>query len=266
MASAAFTINGGASLAKAQVASGATGIALALDSADGVDTVLWEVATTDDASSTGDWTIASASTNPTTIDVPSTTENAAIIRCTVNSGTYTDSLGRQQTGDLVKTAKIYVGRELICTGELTESDSTHGWAPLVNNLIVGAPYKIEQQITTADMTDLSTSQAWNLGATLPADSYVIGSYVKLATTVSGGSISNATVTIGSAADIDETLRSCSVFAAAVDGYASSWLGGFRFGRGYSSGAQLRVQLTTTGDFVSSAVAGDFTAGVILVAL
>lgn len=137
MASAAFSIAGGASLAKASVAA-TTSIALALDSTDGVDTVLWEIATTSDGDAPGDYTIVAPTATSTTV-TSLAAGSAAIVRCTVNGGATFDRNGNSVVGDLVKTAKFFVatagGDEVICTGENTESDSTHGYAPIINALI-----------------------------------------------------------------------------------------------------------------------------------
>ncbi len=139
MPSAAFSINGGASLVKASVAASAS-VTVALDSTDGVDSVLWEVSLTDETKVVGDYTFADATATSTTVTA-STAGTAFIVRCTVNNGVIFDGLQNVQVGDYVKTAKVYVPtvdeKEVLVAGEVYESDPTYGYAPIINRLIRG---------------------------------------------------------------------------------------------------------------------------------
>ncbi len=130
-ASAAFHFDSQASLLKKSATPAGT-VTLTLDSVTGVDSILWTVALTCE-NSAGDWTISGSTANNATLTVPNVSGIACIIQCRVNGGTRVDpTTGVQSVGDLVKTAKVYTGAEVIVTGETTESDATYGWAPVVN--------------------------------------------------------------------------------------------------------------------------------------
>ena len=133
-ASAAFHFDSQASLLKKSATPAGT-VTLTLDSVTGVDSILWTVALTCE-NSAGDWTISGSTANNATLTVPNVSGIACIIQCRVNGGTRVDpTTGVQSVGDLVKTAKVYTGTEVIVTGETTESDATYGWGPVLNALI-----------------------------------------------------------------------------------------------------------------------------------
>lgn len=135
MASAAFHFDAQASLLKKAMSSGGTTTA-ALDSTVGVDTVLWTILSTDEDTSTGDWTIASPTATSTVITAPSGRGIAAIVQCKINNGQVQDPrTGLLTEGDTIKTAKVYVAPEVIATGETTESDATYGHAGPINDAI-----------------------------------------------------------------------------------------------------------------------------------
>ncbi len=135
-ASAAFHFDSQASLLKKSATPAGT-VTLTLDSVTGVDSILWTVSLTCE-NSAGDWTISGSTANNATLTVPNVSGIACIIQCRVNGGTRVDpTTGVQSVGDLVKTAKVYTGAEVIVTGETTESDATYGWAPVINATITG---------------------------------------------------------------------------------------------------------------------------------
>jgi hypothetical protein len=143
MASAAFSIDGNASLAMAEVAAGAVCV-LALDSVDGVRTSSVRVIATDETSVIADWVIADATATSTTITAPAGVDGvAALIEWRVNGGAITDSqTGQTSSGELIKTAKIVIaaanGGIVVVPGEAYETDGTYGWAGPVNGAIRGA--------------------------------------------------------------------------------------------------------------------------------
>ncbi len=147
-ASAAFHFDSQASLLKKSATPAGT-VTLTLDSVTGVDSILWTVSLTCE-NSAGDWTISGSTANNATLTVPNVSGIACIIQCRVNGGTRVDpTTGVQSVGDLVKTAKVYTGAEVIVTGETTESDATYGWAPVVNAALTSGGLS-EQTVHTAD--------------------------------------------------------------------------------------------------------------------
>lgn len=147
MASAAFKFNSQSPLVKFSGASAGT-VTATLDSLDGVRTVLWAQASKDE--SAGDVSFSSTTATSTTITLPAATGKAFLIRCTVNGGTEADPrTGLQRAGDLIKTAKIYVGQEVLAVGETTESDSTYGYCVVVNPALRAATVSGSNAVITA---------------------------------------------------------------------------------------------------------------------
>jgi hypothetical protein len=138
MASAAFSLGGGASLAMYEATS-AEVVTIALDSVDGVRVSNVRIVSTDETTVAGDWTIASATATSTTVTCPAQEGCACLVQWTVNAGVITDSTtGQTSIGDLVKTAKISIptsgGFHVGCAGEAYEHDPTYGWVAIVNDV------------------------------------------------------------------------------------------------------------------------------------
>lgn len=82
------------------------------------------------------------------------------------------------------------------------------------------PQMLSKTITHADLTDADGQQDIVIG-TPPAGARCLGVNIKLATPFSGGTASAVTVDIGSAGDPDKLIDGANLFAAAVDGQAST---------------------------------------------
>jgi hypothetical protein len=118
----------------------------------------------------------------------------------------------------------------------------------------------------ADLTDADGEQAINIGAVLPANSMIVGVNVALATPFSGGTATSVLLDIGTSGDPDAIVSNCDLFAAAVNGVASSMPAGIApFKLFVSAGAQLLATVAADDD-VADLVAGAATITVSFVAL
>lgn len=80
----------------------------------------------------------------------------------------------------------------------------------------------ELDVTTTDLTASSGSQDIDLGAVLPSGNVLLqGWSIAVATPLSGGGASSATASIGTSGDAVKVVNAADVFAAAVDGQAST---------------------------------------------
>lgn len=116
-----------------------------------------------------------------------------------------------------------------------------------------------------ELTTVGLSQVINLGAVLPANAMVLGADLAL-TPFSGGGATAVSGDIGTVGDDDAIVSTADLFAAAVDGKASSMPDGIAPNKRFvSAGAQLII--TITGDVnVSTLTAGQVVATVAFVAL
>lgn len=131
----------------------------------------------------------------------------------------------------------------------------NGKTKIVNGSLVGMEVL---QITVTDLTAAAVSQVFSLGNPIPANSFIIGVGVDLATPVSGGTIASCVINIGPTANSDELIDGADVFAAAVNGQASARPLGIAPNRFYASATQIEVEVVATGDNLVNAVAGNFT--------
>lgn len=107
----------------------------------------------------------------------------------------------------------------------------------------------------ADLTDADGEQSINIGAVLPANSMILAVDVALATPFSGGTATSVLLDIGTSGDPDAIVVNCDLFAAAVDGKASSMPAGIApFKLFTSAGAQLLATVAADDD-VADLVAG-----------
>jgi hypothetical protein len=119
----------------------------------------------------------------------------------------------------------------------------------------GAVQILSVAVGHADLTAAATSQSVNLGAALPANARILGTpNIKLETPFSGGGAAAATVDVGSAGDPDALVDGANVFAAAVDGQASSVPPGIASHKHFAASTQL------TATFASDVNVAALTAG------
>jgi hypothetical protein len=113
-------------------------------------------------------------------------------------------------------------------------------------------------ITHTTLDAAATSQAINIGDTLPANSMVVGVNVAITTATTGGGATSCVVDIGTSGDVDALIDGANVFAAAVDGMASSRPLGIAPNKLFvSAGAQLTATVISDVN-VSLLTAGSFT--------
>lgn len=134
-ASAAFTFDGAAgSLLKLSTTASAT-VTATIDSLDGVSTIAWSVASTDESMAPGDYTLTTSGPKGSVVTLTSDAAGTAgILQCRINGGI------NPQTGAAeaayTKRAKWHVptagGLEVGCIDEAFESDPVYGTTGLIN--------------------------------------------------------------------------------------------------------------------------------------
>lgn len=100
---------------------------------------------------------------------------------------------------------------------------------------------IQKRVLTfghADLTDADGEQSLNLGTALPAGAMVLAVNVALTTPFTGGSASSVLLDIGSSGDPDAIVANCDLFAAAVNGMASSLPAGIAPFKLFTTSTQL----------------------------
>lgn len=163
MARPQIVIDGGSPGVKASVAAGAT-VTLTLESTIGVRSVRWTVLSTDETSSTGDYTLSTSGSLGQTATFTALGEGTAlIVEVQVNNGLVR---GRAEPAETTNTAKVYVptsdGLEVGAVGETYESDPVYGTTALLNGpirslaqlkeLISTTPTKLALASSTANLT------------------------------------------------------------------------------------------------------------------
>lgn len=129
-----------------------------------------------------------------------------------------------------------------------------------NAATTGIVRKASLAIGHADLTDADGSQTLTI-ATLPAGAQVLGVNVKLATPFTGGGAGSVTLDVGSSGDADALVDGANVFAAAVDGQASTRPLGIAPNKQFA--AATAVQATVAADVnVADLTAGAMTVEVI----
>lgn len=123
------------------MSAGAT-ITATLDSLDGVSSVAWSIATTDDTGQAADYPLVTSGLKGSVCTTTALTAGtAAILKCTVNGG-INPLTNTEDTDNLIKTVKFVVltsgGHRVGCTGEQYEDDPLHGTAALQNAAIRAA--------------------------------------------------------------------------------------------------------------------------------
>lgn len=126
--------------------------------------------------------------------------------------------------------------------------------------------KASLTIGHADLTDADNSQVVPFAATLPANSRILNVSVKLTTPFTGGTVSACTFDVGTSGDADALIDGADVFAAAVDGYASSAPLGIAPNKHFGTAPQLNVTVANVGDTLLNLTAGAATVEVLYVVL
>lgn len=110
----------------------------------------------------------------------------------------------------------------------------------------------------ADLTAAALTEAVNIGTALPANARILGVAIKLATPFSGGGASAVSVDIGSSGDADAIVDGANLFAAAVDGQASTQPVGIAPSKHFATATQL------TATFISDVNVVGLTAGAVTI--
>lgn len=152
---------------------------------------------------------------------------------------------------------------LPCAGLLVNIDDTAAPYVLVSPWTSGvsAPGQVRTLrrrflYNDTDVAVASTSMTYDFAA-LPSGAVVLATGVALATPGSGGAVSNLILKLGTASDDDSLITTSSLFAAAVDGQASTKTAGVAVG-GDFGGKVLRATITATGANLSVLTALDAT--------
>jgi len=121
-------------------------------------------------------------------------------------------------------------------------------------------------ITHTTLDAAALSQTISIGAILPANAMILGVDVVITTSTTGGGSSSCVVDIGTSGDVDALVDGANVFAAAVDGKASTRPLGIAPNKLFTTaGAQLIATVISDVN-VSLLTAGSFTITVAFVAL
>lgn len=139
---------------------------------------------------------------------------------------------------------------LPCAGQLVNIDDTAApyvlISPWTGTALPGEIRQLRRRFLFNDVDIAIANTTVNVDfAALPAGAIVLGTGVALAATAVGPSITNAILKLGTAADDDSLITTSSLFAAAVDGQASTKTAGVALG-GSFSGKVLRANITVTG--------------------
>lgn len=126
--------------------------------------------------------------------------------------------------------------------------------------------KASLAIGHADLTDADNSQVVPFAETLPDNSRVLSVSVKLTTPFTGGTVSACTFDVGTTGDADALIDGANVFAAAVDGYASTAPLGIAPNKHFATGPQINVTVANVGDTLANLTAGAATVEILYVVL
>jgi hypothetical protein len=188
LASPNFKINGNAVGVPASVGASST-VTATLDSTDGVRQVEWSIASTDETTAIGDYTLVTSGSIGQTVTTTSLTAGtAARLRCRINGGVNL-STGLNDPNGTNAYGKFYVataaGYAVGCVGETTEQDATSGWTSIVNPIIRVTP--AAAQAATSSPTADTIAKRTASTALLQASGFTNGSGIKAsAGTVRGG--------------------------------------------------------------------------------
>lgn len=178
---------------------------------------------------------------------------------------------RQVTPEVEADEIVDVGAGIVASGD-TLTIGTSGQTVNIPGAVTfgtGQTGTIQTRSVTITHTTLDAaalSQAINIGAVLPANAMILGANVAITTPTTGGGAASCTVDIGSSGDTDAIVDGADVFAAAVNGMASTRPLGIAPNKLFvAAGAQLIATVTSDVN-VSLLTAGSFTITVAFVAL
>ncbi|NUP13736.1 MAG: hypothetical protein HOW73_47475, partial [Polyangiaceae bacterium] len=130
-----FSFDDQETLEKVQIPIGGVTNATVDDTA-GLNSLQWVIVSSCDLTDPSDWTIINASVaGCTVVGPPGMTDVACLLEARGNGGAKRGTNGKLIVGNLVKSAKIYVGTEVGVVGETTQSDPNKGQAAFVNPVL-----------------------------------------------------------------------------------------------------------------------------------
>lgn len=140
----------------------------------------------------------------------------------------------------------------LVAGPMSSSDKAN-----IDALVAGGVRRTRtRRIQHSELTAAATSESLNVGPPLPADARILGFGLPLGTPFSGGGAGSCTISVGTDGDDDALIAGANVFAAAVDGMASTMpLGIAPFKQ--LGGQQLKAKVTSNVN-VADLTAGDVT--------
>lgn len=178
---------------------------------------------------------------------------------------------RQVTPEVADDEFVDVGAGIVAAGNTLTIGDASTTVEIPGEVTFGATQTKTIQtrsvtITHVTLNAAALSQAINIGAVLPANAMILGANVAIATPTTGGSATSCTVDIGTSGDVDALIDGADVFAAAVDGMASTHPLGIAPNKLFvTAGAQLIATVTSDVN-VSLLTAGSFTVTVAFAAL
>lgn len=147
-------------------------------------------------------------------------------------------------------------------GPIMEVDSSGVWVYLGPHVAAfesrGDVQVVSVTVGEADLTAAATSQAIAIGSSVPAGARILGASIRLTTPFTGGGATSCVVDIGSTGDADALIDGANVFAAAVDGQASTRPLGIAPNKVFTSATQLNAT------FISDVNVSALTAGACVV--
>jgi hypothetical protein len=117
-----------------------------------------------------------------------------------------------------------------------------------------------------ELTAAAVTQTFNYATLLPAKSIILSAWTDVTTLISGGTISAATVKVGTAGTTNLILDAQNVFTGQATGVRQDQPGAAFTGAPtyFKTATQLQTLITLTGDNAVNAAAGDLTTNVVYV--
>lgn len=122
---------------------------------------------------------------------------------------------------------------------------------------------LEKTFVETDLTAAATTQTLDVGD-VPAGAQILGVGVALATPFTGGGITAFTMSLGTTGDDDALIAAANIFAAAVDGEASTRPLGIAPNKRFAAKTTLKAKFDSTTANVVAATAGALTLRILYV--